>query len=56
VTGSPTALAFESWGWFVEWSPAFIGSGMILGYNVALSFVGGSVLAWYVYKSSIRAL
>lgn len=41
-------LAFESWGWFLEWSPAFIGSGMLVGTNVALSFFLGSVLAWYV--------
>ncbi|KFY67734.1 hypothetical protein V496_01434 [Pseudogymnoascus sp. VKM F-4515 (FW-2607)] len=46
ITGSKAALTLESWGWFVEWTPAFIGSGMLVGLNVALSFVGGSVLAW----------
>lgn len=32
----------------VQWTPAFIGTGMLVGMNVALSFVGGSVLAWSV--------
>jgi len=40
------AIALENWGWFIEWTPAFIGSGMLVGLNVALSFFGGSVLAW----------
>ncbi|KAI2640328.1 OPT superfamily oligopeptide transporter [Hypomontagnella submonticulosa] len=46
ITGSKAALALESWGWFIEWSPAFVGSGMLVGMNVSLSFVGGSFLAW----------
>lgn len=41
-----TAMAIESWGWFIEWTPAFIGSGMLVGMNVAASFVLGSILAW----------
>ncbi|KAG9807896.1 oligopeptide transporter, partial [Aureobasidium melanogenum] len=40
------AIAVENWGWFIEFTPAFIGSGMLVGLNVALSFFGGSVLAW----------
>ncbi|KAL5391073.1 hypothetical protein DPSP01_001564 [Paraphaeosphaeria sporulosa] len=40
------ALAVESWGWFLEWTPAFIGSGMLVGLNVSISFLGGSILAW----------
>ncbi|KAF7617533.1 hypothetical protein AFLA_006453 [Aspergillus flavus NRRL3357] len=43
-----TAMAIESWGWFIEWTPAFIGSGMLVGMNVAASFVLGSILAWGV--------
>lgn len=50
ITGSKAALALESWGWFIEWSPAFVGSGMLVGMNVSLSFVGGSFLAWYVAR------
>ncbi|KAG5290070.1 hypothetical protein I7I48_09576 [Histoplasma ohiense] len=40
------AMSMESWGWIVEWTPAFIGSGMLVGINVAVSFTVGSVLAW----------
>ncbi len=40
------AINPENWGWFIEFTPAFIGAGMLVGINVALSFFGGSVLAW----------
>lgn len=40
------AIAVENWGWFIQFTPAFIGSGMLVGLNVSLSFFGGSVLAW----------
>ncbi|KAA8914602.1 OPT oligopeptide transporter protein-domain-containing protein [Sphaerosporella brunnea] len=43
---SNMALAIESWGWIFEWTPAFIGSGMLVGLNPAISFFGGGVLAW----------
>ena len=40
------AMNIESWGWYFEWTPAFIGSGILIGLNPALSMFGGSVLAW----------
>ncbi|KAI9814903.1 MAG: hypothetical protein M1832_005631 [Thelocarpon impressellum] len=40
------AIHIENWGWFIEFTPAFIGSGMLVGLNPAYSFFGGSVLAW----------
>jgi uncharacterized oligopeptide transporter (OPT) family protein len=40
------ALHVENWGWFLEWTPAFIGSGMLVGLNVSISFLAGSVIAW----------
>lgn len=40
------ALAVENWGWYLEWTPAFIGSGMLVGLNTSISFFAGSVLAW----------
>ncbi|RPB05497.1 OPT superfamily oligopeptide transporter [Choiromyces venosus 120613-1] len=43
---SNQALAIENWGWIFEWTPAFIGSGMLVGLNPAISFFAGSVLAW----------
>jgi uncharacterized oligopeptide transporter (OPT) family protein len=40
------AIAVENWGWFVQFTPAFIGSGMLVGLNVSISFFAGSVIAW----------
>lgn len=39
-------IAAESWGWVFEYTPAFIGAGILSGLNASLSFFGGSVLAW----------
>lgn len=46
ITGSRLFLGPESWGWFIEWSPALIGSGMLVGMNVSLSFAVGRFIAW----------
>ena len=43
---SNAAIAVENWGWYVQFTPAFIGSGMLVGLNVSISFFAGSVLAW----------
>lgn len=40
------ALNIESWGWYFEWTPAFIGSGILIGLNPAISMFIGGVLAW----------
>ncbi|KAK4116826.1 OPT superfamily oligopeptide transporter [Canariomyces notabilis] len=40
------ALNIESWGWYFEWTPAFIGSGILIGLNPAISMFAGSVIAW----------
>jgi hypothetical protein len=40
------ALNIENWGWYIEWTPAFIGSGMLIGLNSAISMFAGSFLAW----------
>ncbi|KAK1752767.1 metal-nicotianamine transporter YSL2 [Echria macrotheca] len=40
------AMNIESWGWYMEWTPAFIGSGILIGLNPAISMFMGSVLAW----------
>jgi uncharacterized oligopeptide transporter (OPT) family protein len=42
------AIHIENWGWIVEWTPAFIGVGMLVGLNTAISFFGGSFLAWAI--------
>lgn len=49
------AIAVENWGWFIEWTPAFIGVGMLIGLNVALSFFGGSVIAWGIIGPALIA-
>ncbi|KDN64895.1 putative oligopeptide transporter [Colletotrichum sublineola] len=40
------AMNIESWGWYFEWTTAFIGSGMLIGMNSACSMMAGSILAW----------
>lgn len=47
------AIYAENWGWFIQFTPAFIGSGMLVGLNVAFSFFGGSLLAWGVIGPSL---
>ncbi|KAI0876660.1 OPT oligopeptide transporter protein-domain-containing protein [Hypoxylon argillaceum] len=44
--GTSWALNIESWGWYWEWTPAFIGSGILIGMNAAISLFAGAVLAW----------
>lgn len=46
VPSNAAARGLENWGWYVEWSPAFIGTGMLVGLNVAVSYFAGAVLAW----------
>ncbi|KAG0694195.1 OPT oligopeptide transporter protein-domain-containing protein [Suillus ampliporus] len=46
--GWSSAIAAESWGWIWEWTPAFIGAGMLTGINASYSFLGGSFLAWAI--------
>ncbi|KAI2615248.1 oligopeptide transporter [Hypoxylon sp. NC1633] len=42
------AMNIESWGWYIEWTAAFIGSGILIGMNSALSMFGGSIIAWAI--------
>ncbi|KAG1775683.1 OPT oligopeptide transporter protein-domain-containing protein [Suillus placidus] len=53
--GWSSAIAAESWGWIWEWTPAFIGVGMLTGINASYSFLGGSFLAWAVLGPIIVA-
>ncbi|KAM5343438.1 hypothetical protein ACJ41O_011975 [Fusarium nematophilum] len=39
-------LDVESWGWYIQLTPAFFGSGILVGLNAALSWFGGTVVAW----------
>ncbi|CAM1504556.1 Fc.00g021470.m01.CDS01 [Cosmosporella sp. VM-42] len=40
------ALAIENWGWYIQLTPAFFGSGILVGLNAAISWWGGTVFAW----------
>ncbi|KAG8760977.1 hypothetical protein FRC14_000578 [Serendipita sp. 396] len=40
------AIAVESWGWFLELTPAFWGAGMLSGLNASWSFLIGAIMAW----------
>ncbi|WXC58231.1 hypothetical protein SNK03_004129 [Fusarium graminearum] len=43
-----SAIFIENWAWYLEWTPAVIGSGMMVGVNPALSMFAGSLLSWGV--------
>ncbi|KAL5091609.1 hypothetical protein Trisim1_002827 [Trichoderma cf. simile WF8] len=40
------ALNIENWGWYIQLTPAFFGSGILVGLNAAVSWWVGTVLAW----------
>ncbi|EJD47592.1 OPT superfamily oligopeptide transporter [Auricularia subglabra TFB-10046 SS5] len=39
-------IGAENWGWIWEWTPAFLGVGLLVPLNASGSFLGGAVLAW----------
>ena len=41
-------ISIVSWGWFFEYTPAFLGAGILSGMNASLSFFLGDVLAWAI--------
>lgn len=40
------AINVENWGWYLELTPAFVGSGMLVGLNTAISMFCGTLFAW----------
>ncbi|CZT00208.1 related to permeases-unknown function [Rhynchosporium agropyri] len=44
--GWEDVISIVSWGWFFEYTPAFLGAGILSGMNASLSFFLGDVLAW----------
>lgn len=42
------ALNIENWGWYIQLTPAFFGSGLLVGLNAALSWWGGTFVAWAI--------
>ncbi|RYO86667.1 hypothetical protein DL762_003471 [Monosporascus cannonballus] len=54
AVGILCAMCIESWGWWFEWTPAFIGIGILIGMNSALSMFGGGVIAWGHHRAYPR--
>lgn len=42
------AIYVQNWGWFIEWSPAVMGTGMMVGMNTAVSMFASSVCCWAI--------
>ncbi|GKT89226.1 OPT oligopeptide transporter [Colletotrichum tofieldiae] len=40
------AMNINNWGWYIQLTPAFFGSGMLVGINAALSWWLGTFVAW----------
>ncbi|KAI9901043.1 hypothetical protein N3K66_002860 [Trichothecium roseum] len=40
------AQNIDNWGWYIQLTPAFFGSGMLVGLNTGLSWFLGTVFAW----------
>ncbi|KDR80207.1 hypothetical protein GALMADRAFT_242499 [Galerina marginata CBS 339.88] len=51
--GFTSMIKMENYGWFLEFTPAFFGAGMLSGLNASWSFFGGSVLAWGIIAPSL---
>lgn len=39
-------IQLDNYGWWIEFTPAFYGAGMLSGMNASWSFFMGSVLSW----------
>ncbi|KAG8976950.1 hypothetical protein FRB90_008992, partial [Tulasnella sp. 427] len=53
--GWNSIIALENYGWWLEFTPAFFGAGMLSGLNASWSFLGGSILAWGIIAPSLIA-
>jgi uncharacterized oligopeptide transporter (OPT) family protein len=51
--GFTSIIALDNYGWWIEFTPAFFGAGMLSGLNASWSFFGGTVLAWGVIAPSL---
>ncbi|KAF8069127.1 oligopeptide transporter, partial [Lyophyllum atratum] len=51
--GFTSIISLENYGWFIEFTPAFYGAGMLSGLNASWSFFGGSVLAWGIIAPAL---
>ncbi|KAF9269609.1 OPT oligopeptide transporter [Marasmius fiardii PR-910] len=51
--GFTSIIALDNYGWWIEFTPAFFGAGMLSGLNASWSFFLGTVLAWGVISPSL---
>ncbi|RDB27912.1 hypothetical protein Hypma_002189 [Hypsizygus marmoreus] len=51
--GFTSIISLENYGWYIEFTPAFFGAGMLSGLNASWSFFGGSILAWGIIAPSL---
>ncbi|KAF8635413.1 hypothetical protein AX15_000407 [Amanita polypyramis BW_CC] len=51
--GFTSIISLENYGWWIEFTPAFLGAGMLSGLNASWSFFGGSILAWGIIAPSL---
>lgn len=51
--GFTSIISLENYGWWIEFTPAFFGAGMLSGINASWSFFGGSILAWGIIAPSL---
>ncbi|KAG8943628.1 hypothetical protein FRC03_002414 [Tulasnella sp. 419] len=53
--GWTSMIALENYGWWLEFTPAFFGAGMLSGLNASWSFLAGTILAWGIIAPSLVA-
>ncbi|KAL0576390.1 hypothetical protein V5O48_005579 [Marasmius crinis-equi] len=51
--GFTSIISLENYGWWIEFTPAFVGAGMLSGLNASWSFMLGAVLSWGVIAPSL---
>ncbi|KAL0959886.1 hypothetical protein HGRIS_011554 [Hohenbuehelia grisea] len=51
--GFTSIISLDNYGWWIEFTPAFFGAGMLSGLNASWSFFGGSILAWGIIAPSL---
>ncbi|GLB42392.1 putative OPT oligopeptide transporter protein [Lyophyllum shimeji] len=51
--GFTSIISLDNYGWWIEFTPAFYGAGMLSGLNASWSFFAGSVLAWGIIAPAL---
>ncbi|KAF8335067.1 oligopeptide transporter [Cantharellus anzutake] len=53
--GFAAMISLDNYGWWIEFTPAFYGAGMLAGMNASWSFFMGAILAWGIIAPSTIA-